>query len=60
MVVLAVALAAGCGDDAEEDEAGDVTTAFTPSAQTACDTSAPSIIPEPEGRPQHIYFFRDT
>jgi hypothetical protein len=54
-VMLAIVSAAGCGDDTEESEAADVTTTITPPAQTTCDTDAPSIIPEPQGRPQHIY-----
>ena len=25
-----------------------------------CDVKAPIIIPEPDGKPQYIYFYRDT
>jgi hypothetical protein len=47
--VLVIALfAAGCGDDA------------TTTAAVQCDPDSPSLIPAPSGKPQLIYFFRDT
>lgn len=45
---MALLLLAGCGDDE------------TPTTAFVCDQSAPSLIPPPAGKPQHIYFYRDT
>ena len=49
--LLLAVLLAGCGGDS-------TTTAAATAPQ--CKADAPSIIPPPSGKPQHVYFFRDT
>jgi len=44
---IAMLLFAGCGDE-------------TPTTAFECDKSLPSLIPPSTGKPQHIYFYRDT
>jgi len=50
--LLAVLLLAGCGSDS--------TSTGTTASVAQCKADQPSIIPPPSGKPQHIYFFRDT
>lgn len=47
MAVALIALASGCGEE-EEVTAG------------VCDVKDESIIPEPDGKPQHVYFYSPT
>lgn len=42
-----LALASGCGEEDEE-------------VSSACDVEAESIIPAPDGKPQHVYFYSPT
>lgn len=49
VVLLALLLLAGCGGEDEVSEGA-----------YKCDTNEPSIIPAPSGKPQHVYFFKDT
>lgn len=66
IVFLAALLAGGCGDESTgETTVASNTTPTIPApapVQTVpqCDPIAPSIMPEPDGRPRHVYFFRDT
>lgn len=66
--VMMAILVGGCGGDGSADtvtetgvqEAGTATDTTSPAADPDCDMGAASIIPEPSGRPQHVYFYRDT
>ncbi len=42
-----IMIANGCGEEQK-------TSAFD------CDPNAPSLIPASSGKPQHVYFFKDT
>ena len=65
-VALVAYLFTGCGDDSSNDAetsslaAGVATDIEAPAVDPDCDMDADSIIPEPSGRPQHVYFFDDT
>jgi hypothetical protein len=72
-MLLMAATAIGCGDDTDTGEVvekaattvADVATATTDTRATTatepdCDFEAGSIIPEPSGSSQHVYFYRDT
>lgn len=48
LAALALLLVAGCGEDEKKE------------ASVQCDVYSESIIPKPQGKPQHIYFFSPT
>lgn len=50
--ILAAVLIAGCGDDGK--------TSTTAATAPQCSPDQKSIVPAPTGKPQHVYFFRDT
>jgi len=50
--LLAVVLLSGCGNDS--------TGTSSAASLGQCKADQPSIIPPPSGKPQHVYFFRDT
>ncbi len=47
LLLVLAAFLAGCGKDES-------------STSYDCDLEAPSLIPPPTGRPEYVYFFRDT
>ncbi len=48
MLLLALFMLIGCGEEE------------TSEGVFKCDVNEPSIIPPPSGKPQHIYFYKDT
>jgi len=57
----ALLLLSACGgSDNTGTTTGSAGPATTSSAAFVCEKMAPSLIPRPSGKPQLIYFFRDT
>ncbi|MFA5809915.1 MAG: hypothetical protein WC935_06230 [Thermoleophilia bacterium] len=57
----ALLLVSACGgSDNAETTTGSTGSATISSTAFVCDKTGPSLIPKPSGKPQLIYFYRDT
>jgi len=52
VMLMAAVFMAGCGDDGK--------TSSSAATAPQCQPDQKSIIPAPSGKPQHVYFYRDT